>query len=98
VTTARDIRDAEWVCRSNASNLRRFATPVALDPLASAHNMRLAVLWEDMADVHAEYAAELEGEQESSGVAHRRPQDSAFRPAPTADPVRTGVGVGWVVG
>jgi hypothetical protein len=63
VTTARDIRDAEWVCRSNASNLRRFATPVALDPLASAHNMRLAVLWEDMADAHAEYAAELEGEE-----------------------------------
>ncbi len=71
---AHDVRHAERVCRGKAADLDRMADdlernapPVALDPAANAHAMRLAALRrheaflnQEIADVHAEFAAELE--------------------------------------
>ncbi len=73
--TAHDVRHAERVCRGRAADLDRMADdlernapPVALDPAANAHAMRLAALRRheaslnrECAVVHAEYATELEG-------------------------------------
>ncbi len=58
--TAHDIREAERKCRSTAIGLRYGAPPPGIDPAAHRHATRLAALENEKADVHAEYAAELE--------------------------------------
>ncbi len=59
--TAHDIRVAEQKARSTAIGLRYGAPPPGIDLAAHRHATRLASLWTEIATVHAEYAAELEG-------------------------------------
>ncbi len=59
--TAHDVREAERKARNTAIGLRHGAPPPGIDRFAHRHATRLASLWMEIATVHAEYAAELEG-------------------------------------